>query len=171
MLQPFREKEAKRKAYTILVERVFHREDLNQDKVLGKSDMDALEKEISIDIAELKRDLKRLSSTMNDKLTKVTKDINREQPKANSDSQTDFRMDKEDNISIRRNSSRHRKKSILNEASYLANRLSRALSNSNILTNDEKQDEDYSHLSQLSPAKNSKERQSSGKNIHCIRSK
>ena len=48
-----REKDAKRKAYTMLVERVFRREELNQDKVLGKSDLDAMEKEVSIDIAEL----------------------------------------------------------------------------------------------------------------------
>ena len=170
MLQTFREQEAKRKAYTILVERVFHREDLNQDKVLGKSDMDAMEKEISIDIAELKRDMKRLSSTMNDKLATIMKDINHDKPKDKSDAQT-ITIDKEDNISIHRNSSRHRKKSILNEASYLANRLSRALSNSNILTDEEKQDEDYSHISQLSPAKNNKERKGSSKIFQFSKSK
>ena len=80
-------------------------------------------------------------------------------------------MDKEDNISIRRNSSRQRKKSILNEASYLANRLSRALSNSNILSNDEKQDEDYSHISHLSPAKSNKERKGSSKIFQFSKSK
>ena len=137
MLTIFREKDAKRKAYTVLVERVFRREALNEDKVLGKSDLDAMEKEISIDIAELKRDLKRFSTTMDERLTNIMKDSNLEKHKDKCDAQT-LTQNNED-ISIRRNSSRQRKKSILNEASYLANRLSKALSNSNILTADEKE--------------------------------
>ena len=121
-----------------MVERVFRREESNQDKVLGKTDLDAMEKEISIDIAELKRDMKRVSTAINEKFTDIMNNMNPDNHREKSDAQT-LTLDIEDNIAVRRNSSRYRKRSILNEASYLANRLSRALSNSNILTADEKQ--------------------------------
>ena len=121
-----------------MVERVFRREESNQDKVLGKTDLDAMEKEISIDIAELKRDMKRISTAINEKFTEIMNNINPEKQRDKSDAQT-VTLDIEDKIAVRKNSSRYRKRSILNEASYLANRLSRALSNSNILTADEKQ--------------------------------
>ena len=121
-----------------MVERVFRREESNQDKVLGKTDLDAMEKEISIDIAELKRDMKRVSTAINEKFTAIMNNMNPDNHREKSDAQT-LTLDIEDNIAVRRNSSRYRKRSILNEASYLANRLSRALSNSNILTADEKQ--------------------------------
>ena len=124
-----------------MVERVFRREESNQDKVLGKTDLDAMEKEISIDIAELKRDMKRVITALNEKCTDIINNINPDKHTDKSDAQT-LTLDIEDNIAVRRNSSRYRKRSILNEASYLANRLSRALSNSNILTADEKQCDD-----------------------------
>ena len=139
----------------MLVERVFRREELNQDKVLGKSDLDAMEKEISIDIAELKRDLKRVSKEIHEKFTihdsKIErynnniKDIVQDNERDKSDTQN-LNLDTEEDKSKRRNSNRQRKKSVLNEASYLADRLSRALSNSNILTCDEKQCDECDEL-------------------------
>ena len=144
-----------------MVERVFRREESNQDKVLGKTDLDAMEKEISIDIAELKRDVKRISTALNEKCTDIINNINPERHREKSDAQT-LTLDIEDNIAVRRNSSRYRKRSILNEASYLANRLSRALSNSNILTADEKQCDDCDGLRRACD----KKREESSKKFH-----
>ena len=82
--------------------------------------------------------MKRVSTAINEKFTDIMNNMNPDNHREKSDAQT-LTLDIEDNIAVRRNSSRYRKRSILNEASYLANRLSRALSNSNILTADEKQ--------------------------------
>lgn len=58
MLSVFRRTEAKRKGYSLLIDRVFRREQLKQEEQLGRTDLEALEKEISIDVAELRRDLR-----------------------------------------------------------------------------------------------------------------
>ena len=103
---------------------MFRQEEINQDKHVGRSDLDAMEKEISIDIAELRRDLKTLSADLFFELTRLI----------DSSDSTQFNTEKgshhlarENNLSMHRQS---RKNSILTEASYLAHRLSRALSNS-----------------------------------------
>ncbi len=43
-----------RKLYDVLIERVFRDEEKKNDARVGKADIDALEKEISIDIADLR---------------------------------------------------------------------------------------------------------------------
>ena len=98
-----------------------------------------MEKEISIDIAELRRDLRSMSEEMNSKFSMILETISQEQPKLEGISP---RIDRDNNITVNRRSSRHRKKSVLNEASYLAHRLSRALSHAQIPTDDENQEED-----------------------------
>lgn len=50
-------RELTRKQYAVLMERVFRREASNKDTVVNKNDIATLEKEISIDIAELRRDV------------------------------------------------------------------------------------------------------------------
>lgn len=56
--------EAKRRIYDTLIERVFRSEEKKQDSRVSKSDLDALEKEISIDIADLRRDIRRLKKDL-----------------------------------------------------------------------------------------------------------
>ena len=118
---------------------MFLKEQLYQDKAVGRNDLDAMEKEISIDVAELRRDMRNMSSEINAKLSMIIDTIIQEKPTPES---IPSKVDKEKSIIINRNSSRHRKKSVLNEASYLAHRLSRALSHANIPTDDENQEED-----------------------------
>ena len=122
-----------------MIERVFLKEELYQDKVVSRNDLDAMEKEISIDVAELRRDLRNMSSEINTKLSMITETMIQEQPNHEG---TPSKVDREKSIIVNRNSSRHRKKSVLNEASYLAHRLSRALSHAKIPTDDENQEED-----------------------------
>ena len=118
---------------------MFLSEEVYQDKNLYKTDLDAMEKELSIDIAELKRDFRTFTSEIQSTLEALENDrttgIN-----VSSDPISPFKSDKENNISVNRNSIRHRKKSILNEASYLAHRLSRALSHSGQSDNEETND-------------------------------
>ncbi len=61
-IAPFdsREQETRRRRYDILIERVFRAEEKKADTNVGRVDLEALEKEISIDIAELRRDLRGL---------------------------------------------------------------------------------------------------------------
>ena len=132
----YREKEAKRKAYSVLLDRVFLSEEVYQDKNIYKTDLDAMEKELSIDIAELRRDFRTVTSEIQSTLEAFENDRTKELNNV-SDPTTAFKSDKENNISVNRNSSRHRKKSILNEASYLAHRLSRALSHSGLSDDEE----------------------------------
>ena len=47
-----------RRLYDILIERVFRDEEKRNDSRVGKSDIDALEKEVSIDIADLRSEKK-----------------------------------------------------------------------------------------------------------------
>ena len=55
------EQEVRRQEYNTLIERVFRSEDkTRQDTSVNRIDLDAIEKEISIDIAELRRDLRAL---------------------------------------------------------------------------------------------------------------
>ena len=61
-----REEENKRRKYDVLIERVFRSEDKQQDRSISRVDLDALEKEISIDIAELRRDLRSLRKDLLD---------------------------------------------------------------------------------------------------------
>ena len=56
----YREQESRRRGYDGLIERVFRSEEKQADKSVGRVDLEALEKEISIDIAELKRDIRGL---------------------------------------------------------------------------------------------------------------
>ena len=118
----------------VLIERVFRQEELNQDKRVCRSDIDAMEKEISIDIAELRRDLRTTSAELCSQLTTLMEKNNPQQHI------TDIASNKVDRekITINRQS---RKNNILNEASYLATRLSRALSNNSAIEEDEKQGE------------------------------
>ena len=134
-----REKEAKRKAYSVLLDRVFLSEEVYQDKNVYKTDLDAMEKELSIDIAELRRDFRTISSDIQSTLEAFENNRTKDMGKS-SDPTTAFKSDTENNISVNRNSSRHRKKSILNEASYLAHRLSRALSHSGLSDDEETND-------------------------------
>eukprot|EP00095_Tigriopus_kingsejongensis_P008164 maker-scaffold735_size104922-snap-gene-0.26 protein:Tk08164 transcript:maker-scaffold735_size104922-snap-gene-0.26-mRNA-1 annotation:"short transient receptor potential channel 7-like" len=52
--------ESKRRLYDTLIERVFRSEEKKQDSRVGRADIEALEKEISIDIADLRRDIRTL---------------------------------------------------------------------------------------------------------------
>jgi len=61
----FREREAKRRYYDFLVERVFRRQEKLQESSVKRVDIEALEKEICIDIAELRRDVRALRKDMN----------------------------------------------------------------------------------------------------------
>ena len=47
-----------RKKYDELIERVFRSEEKKSESSVNRNDLEALEKEISIDIAELRRDLR-----------------------------------------------------------------------------------------------------------------
>ena len=132
----YREKEAKRKAYSVLLDRVFLSEEVYQDKNVYKTDLDAMEKELSIDIAELRRDFRTITSDIQSTLEAFENNRTKDMSKS-SDPTTKVKSDTENSISVNRNSSRHRKKSILNEASYLAHRLSRALSHSGLSDNEE----------------------------------
>jgi hypothetical protein len=49
-----------RRLYEVLIERVFRSEEKKQDSRVGRADIEALEKEISIDIADLRRDIRAL---------------------------------------------------------------------------------------------------------------
>ncbi len=49
-----------RRLYDVLIERVFRDEEKKNDARVGKADIDALEKEISIDVADLRRDIRNL---------------------------------------------------------------------------------------------------------------
>ena len=95
-----------------------------------------MEKELSIDIAELRRDFRTITSEIQLTLEAFENNGTKDMSKS-SDPATTVKSDTENNISVNRNSSRHRKKSILNEASYLAHRLSRALSHSGLSDNEE----------------------------------
>ncbi len=53
-----------RRLYDSLIERVFRAEEKKNDSRVGKADIDALEKEISIDIADLRRDIRNLRRDM-----------------------------------------------------------------------------------------------------------
>ena len=139
IISNYREKEAKRKAYSVLLDRVFLSEEVYQDKNVYKTDLDAMEKELSIDIAELRRDFRTITSEMQSTWNAFESNMTKEMSKS-SDPTTAFKSDNENNISVNRNSSRHRKKSVLNEASYLAHRLSRALSHSGQSDNEETND-------------------------------
>ena len=98
-----------------------------------------MEKELSIDIAELRRDFRTIASEIQSTLEAFESNKTKEISKS-SDPTTAFKSENVNNISVNRNSSRHRKKSILNEASYLAHRLSRALSHSGQSDNEETND-------------------------------
>ena len=117
-----------------LIERVFRQEELNQDKRVGRSDLDAMEKEISIDIAELRRDLRTMPEELCSQITTILENNTQQQHSTEIGSN---KIARENNFSVNRQS---RKNNILNEASYLAHRLSRALSNTST-TEDEQQGE------------------------------
>ena len=139
IISNYREKEAKRKAYSVLLDRVFLSEEVYQDKNVYKTDLDAMEKELSIDIAELRRDFRTFTSEIQSSLEAHEND----RTIGINDSADLINASKSDNkniISVNRNSSRRRKKSILNEASYLAHRLSRALSHSGLSDDEETND-------------------------------
>ena len=135
-----------------LLERVFIKEQFYQDKSVGRTDLDAMEKEVSIDIAELRRDLRSMSAEIRSLLATIIDQtdqkayFNQENQKPETPTTN---TDTENNISVNRHGSRHRKKSILNEASYLAHRLSRALSSSQVLTEEDKEDAEKEDLSKL----------------------
>ena len=56
----FRGQEHKRRVYEVLIERVFRSEEKKQGAKIVRTDIEALEKEISIDIADLRRDVRNL---------------------------------------------------------------------------------------------------------------
>lgn len=56
----FRVDESRRQRFDILFDRVFRFEENHTDTSVSRIDLEALEKEISIDIAELKREIRRL---------------------------------------------------------------------------------------------------------------
>ena len=122
-----------------MLDRVFLSEEVYQDKNVYKTDLDAMEKELSIDIAELRRDFRSIASEIQSTLEAFENSRKNDLSKS-SDPTTAFKSDNETSISVNRNSSRRRKKSILNEASYLAHRLSRALSHSGQSDNEETND-------------------------------
>ena len=148
IISNYREKEAKRKAYSVLLDRVFLSEEVYQDKNVYKTDLDAMEKELSIDIAELRRDFRTITSEMQSTWNAFESNMTKEMSKS-SDPTTAFKSDNENNISVNRNSSRHRKKSVLNEASYLAHRLSRALSHSGLSDDEETKEEVHADGSEI----------------------
>lgn len=55
-----RSQETKRRLYDVLIERAFRSEVKHSDERVGRADFEALEKEISIDIADLRRDIRNL---------------------------------------------------------------------------------------------------------------
>ena len=57
---PCRSQGSSRRLYDVLIERVFRDEEKKNDARVGKADIDALEKEISIDVADLRRDIRNL---------------------------------------------------------------------------------------------------------------
>ena len=61
---PCRSAEHKRRLYEKLIERVFRSEEKKQDSKIGRGDFENLEKEISIDIADLRRDIRNLRRDM-----------------------------------------------------------------------------------------------------------
>ena len=66
------EQEVRRQEYNTLIERVFRSEDkTRQDTSVNRIDLDAIEKEISIDIAELRRDLRALRRDLLAKIGKA----------------------------------------------------------------------------------------------------
>ena len=70
-----------RKKYDELIERVFRSEEKKSESSVNRNDLEALEKEISIDIAELRRDLrsfrKDLFSERNGKASDIINEENR----------------------------------------------------------------------------------------------